>query len=344
MARVKFSRGRYRQLRPLVSTAVVAGLMAALPAAAGAANMYSASSPFNQAIPANPTLDASSATMVQGLSAAAAAKGFPLSVKAWTIPAYTATATTPRYDVSITSRPPGWRLDGTWKAAYHTMVGVPIPAGAAPDPDSDGHMSILDPTSGCEYDFYAAHRAANGTWSAKWGDSLSTSGNGIYADGMSTRASGFALAGMIGPAELQAGQINHALVFSYPYTKAGGPVWPATASDGLSTGANAIPMGARVQLDPSLNLSALGLTGYQLTIARALQQYGMILGDTGGALSLFAINPQSWLTNPYTGVLSGSTYDYLSGIPVNDFRVLATGPQSTRTAPAWTYNGCGTMH
>ena len=46
---------------------------------------------------------------------------------------------------------------------------------------------------------------------------------------MSTRASGFSsVAGLIWPEELRAGEINHALVFAYPFTRSGGPVGLAT--------------------------------------------------------------------------------------------------------------------
>ena len=94
------------------------------------------------------------------------------------------------------------------------------------------------------------------------------------------------------------------------------------------------------ELDPTLNLNTLGLTGYEKTVARALQEYGMILGDTGGALSLFAINSQSYASDPYAGVLPAADYAYLSKIPVNRFRVLNTGPQSN-IAPPMAAPTCG---
>lgn len=473
----------------LTVTAVLGFVTTALaPRNASAAPLYSPTSPFNQPIGEDPTVDPGSSLMVAGLVAARALKGFPIAVREWTIPAYIADASTPRYDVPVTSRPPGWRWDSTWRPAYDTMVDVPIPDHARPDPKADGHMTVLDPASGCQYDLYGADRgtaaivlrpdgdivsewrhpttptawealdddetpptsvpsidyihpagtagrvtevtvgdpppgtapapgrawffantgastrlkvdvvwhgvirastivparrsyrwhsievpaSASGTlkdlrlrftaldggdsnvraahyslstgataWSAKWGNTIRTDGDGIYPDGMSSRASGFSLAGMIWPEELRAGQINHALVFAHPYTKAGGPVWPATAADGLSMFPGAIPIGARVQLDPDLDLDSLGLKPYEKVVARALQEYGMILGDTGGALSLYAISAQSWTDDPYAGLLPAGPYSYLSNIPVDRFRVLATGPQTARTSPPTAFNGCG---
>jgi hypothetical protein len=103
----------------------------------------------------------------------------------------------------------------------------------------------------------------------------------------------------------------------------------------------AIPQGARVQLDPTLNLKELGLTGYELTIAKALKRYGMILGDTGGALSLYAVGAQSWPTDPYPGLLEDDVYTYLSNIPVDRSRVIETGSQKPVTPLAVLPNPCG---
>jgi hypothetical protein len=84
----------------------------------------------------------------------------------------------------------------------------------------------------------------------------------------------------------------------------------------------AIPEGARVRLDPTLNLDRLGLTPYERTIAEALQTYGMYLGDDGGGLALQAINPLSSSGDPYSGLLPDRRYVSLNGIPVNRFQVL----------------------
>jgi hypothetical protein len=78
-----------------------------------------------------------------------------------------------------------------------------------------------------------------------------------------------------------------------------------------------------------------------MTIAKALQRYGMILGDTGGALSLYAVGSQSWATDPYPGLLDDDLYTYLANIPVDRFRVLETGPQKRVTPLALRPSPCG---
>jgi len=187
-------------------------------------------------------------------------------------------------------------------------------------------MTVLDPKRGCEYDFWEAQKE-NGQWSAAWGNALPSGGSGVYARAYSARGSGFAnLAGLIWPQELRARKIRHALMFSYPHTSALGAVAPATETDGQNTRADALPEGARLQLDPSLDLSSLRLRPYERTIARALQRYGMYLGDTGGSLALYAVHPQSYASDRYAGLFPAEAYPDLPSIPVDRFRVLDLGP------------------
>jgi len=294
--------------------------------------LYAATGFFNQVISANPQLDPRSTDFVRMLSRSKKEKGFVLSVKEWTVPAYFAQPTTPRHDVRISGQPPGAHYDRNFvHDVARIMHDVPIPANARPDPMEDGHMTVIDPATRCEFDLYDAKLTATG-WTAAWGNVTSTADSGIYPFGLSTRGTGFApLAGMIWPAELRNRRIDHALVFAYPYTRSGGPMYPATAGDGKTALATALPQGARVQLDPALDLGPLNLTTYERTVAEALQRYGMYLGDTGGALALYAVSPQSFDTNQYAGLLPDEPYVYLNKIPVNRFRVLKTGPQLAQT-------------
>ena len=253
--------------------------------------------------------------MVQSLVSAASSQGFSVAAKNWTVPVYHADSSTPRTSVSLTA---------SWAPA-HVMSGVPIPSNVAPDPSGDGHMAIIDNSSGCEYDFWQAVHNADGSWSAGWANAISTTGSGVFPKGLSARGSGFALgAGLILPSEMATGVISHALVFSYNYTKAGGPVSPATESDGRTTSSGAIPEGARVRLDPTLDLNSLGLSSWQKTIAKALQQYGMILGDSGGGITLYAQNSQSSATGYPWG---DQTYAYLPNSLVSHMQVMAVPAQ-----------------
>jgi hypothetical protein len=275
--------------------------------------LYSPDSPFNARLPRQPAFSSGTSAMIAGLAQTAAEEGARIALRSYTVPLYMAGRHTPHRRVRMTA---SWR-------PRRAMVSVPIPVGAAPDPASDGHLAVIDRSNGCEYDFWRLRR--NGRrWEASWGNALPVRGTGVFPRGYSARGSGFALlAGVVMPRELRRGRIDHALLLSYPYTRAGGPVRPATESDGPTRSRRAIPEGARLQLDPSLDLDALGLSGYERTIARALQVYGAYVGDTGGnGISLYALHPQSTAANPYGAVLPDETYPPLDAIPFDRMRVL----------------------
>ncbi|MFN2468157.1 MAG: hypothetical protein ABR521_08540 [Gaiellaceae bacterium] len=267
---------------------------------------------FERPIPPGAAIDPRSKQLVRSVVEAASDKGFVVALRSFTVAVYVASRATPRRDV---------RLTAPW-APRPVLRSVPIPSGARPDPESDGHLAIVDRRTGCEYDFWQARRTRTGTWVASWGNRIPI-GRRVFPDGLSARASGFSLtAGLITPDELRRGRIDHALVFHYPFTRAGGFVPPATQSDGRSHRRDAIPEGARLQLDPSLDLDKLDLEPYERTIARALQRYGMLLGDTGGAVSLFAAHPHSYEGDAYDGLLPDEDFAALDGILLERLRVL----------------------
>ncbi|MFC2089546.1 hypothetical protein ACFLT1_02125 [Bacteroidota bacterium] len=282
---------------------------------------FKSASPFYNKIGENPEVDPNSETMVGSLIDQSE-QAFLIAVKEWTVAVYFADASTPLHEVALTA---------LW-APKNKMVNVPIPDFAEPDPSGDGHMVIVDENSGCIYDFWEMRYASDG-WKAGWGNVIPGSSKGIFEKGLSARGSGFELMqGLMWPQELEAGVINHALIFSYNHTKAGGPVEPATESDGTSNDEWAIPEGALVQLDPDLDLTTLGLNDYETTIATALQVYGMYCADDGGGLSLYAVNPISSKTNPYENIWGDETYIFLDKIPAGSFRVLKLGTQSDAEA------------
>ena len=290
-----------------------------------------------------------------GLAQAEAQKGFVLTVGEWTVPTYFAAAGTPAATVQLGGAPPQWGLAPNARAyppgssgglparLPSRLNGVPIPAGAVPDPSLDAHMTIVDRAAGCEYDLYGAHRGADG-WHAVWANSTRIDGSGVYPSGLGAKASGFAsLAGLVWPQELRRGRIDHALFFAYPFTRSGGPVSPATASDGRVADAGGLPEGARLQLDPSLDLDRLGLKPYQRTIAEAMQRYGIVLGDTGGAFGLYAVGRQGFSGDPYRGVLPDEDFPSLSPIPIDRFRVVDLPAQQPSPPQRIAPSGCGSF-
>jgi hypothetical protein len=244
-----------------------------------------------------------------------------VSLRQWTVAVYGAAPDTAPTDVA---------LEDDWGSGVTRLAGVPMPAGARPDPAGDGHLSVVQPSTGCVYDLFRA-RGVDGSWAADWANATTAGSSGIYADGGGTRAAGFSAAlGLIWPQELASGHIDHALVFAYPSTRSGAPVAPATRSDGRTTTAGALPMGARLRLDPALDLSTLKLNRAERVIARALQEYGMVLGDTSGGFTLYAAHPMGLGYDPYPK-LFGTTSDWasLARIPKGRLQVLSLpGPAS----------------
>jgi len=291
-----------------------------------ALSLYGPADPFLQPIAADSALSSGSATQVQGIISEAR-RGAQVVVSEWTVPVYVADGSTPTYDIS---------LDAGW-APYSTLIGVPIPDHAVPDPQDDGHLAIIDTETHTEYDFWQLC-GTDGSYDASWGNLLPSDGDGIFAHGYSARGSGFALVnGLIWPHELERGEIDHALLFSYDLTRKGGPVSPATESDGTGSGDDTLPEGARIQLEPSLDVGDLGLDPWEETIARALQTYGAFLGDDGGGFSLYAVHPASFPQGEavYDGLLpvdSEGMAGFSDRFPFEHLRVLAFGAQDDSAA------------
>jgi hypothetical protein len=269
--------------------------------------------PFTERVEQLP-VDPRSRTYVQGM----VDRELVVSLRRWTVPVWFAGPRTPRYDVKLTS---------AWFSGIDTLADVPIPTEAKPDPEADGHMTVVDEKSGCVYDLYRGRRSGD-SWTARWANALPISSTGVYADGLGTRASGFSAgAGLIWPAELERGHIDHALVFAYPVTRRNSYVSPATHPDGESTDLAALPMGARVRLDPTLDLSSLGLSRSERVIARALQEYGMVLADTSGGFTLYAASPLAMSNDPYPKLFhTTSDWAALDRIPLNRLQVTELPP------------------
>ena len=272
---------------------------------------YGAKSPFSTRIPSKARIRSGSVPAVQTLAGVGRELGVSLALRRWTVPVYVAGPRTPVRTV---------RLFASW--APRRSIAVPIPSWARPDESADGHMAILDPAHGCEYNFYQARRSSNDTWTAGWATVLPINGSGLVP-GPSARASGFGLrAGLVTPDDLRRGVIDHALVFSYPYTKAYQKVRPATASADGSNRPDALPMGTHLRLDPSLDLNTLELSRTERTVAVALQVYGMYLADTGPNVTLYAVGAQSFATNPYPEFPPTTPYVDLNRIPLDRLQVL----------------------
>lgn len=273
-------------------------------------------------IPANPVLDSQSAAIAAML--AESGKGQILNTYEYGVKVVDAPSSAPKYDVQFTA---GW-------GDPFGALQVPIPNGTVVPPGSDGHVAIIDRTNNRVFNFWQANFSGS-TKTASYGAMVALDGDGreaisgTYA-GSSTGANLARLAGIIRLSEMQAGLIPHALFFSTD--RAVGPDgssnfrYPAVKTDANKSPGQypaLIPEGARIQLNPSLNIDGMNMTAGEKTIAKALQTYGAYCGDNGGARMAFIAE--------YEGSDPGATYsskgigwDYfgLTGIPWSQLRVL----------------------
>ena len=159
-------------------------------------------------------------------------------------------------------------------------VGYPIPRQAADrgrqrPPHADRRPRHLQALRDVER---AAHQAGlAGRLRARSGDMTS---NALRPDGWtSADAAGLPiLPGLVRYPEVAAGVIDHALRFTAPETR-DAHIYPARHDAGSGSSASLPPMGLRVRLKASFDLSQL--SPQARVIAVALQHYGMILADNG---------------------------------------------------------------
>jgi len=209
---------------------------------------------------------------------------------------------------------------------------APIPVGAMPNPGGDQRMGIIDRVAEMEWGFYDAIDTSSG-WTPDLAATLDLSGSGVrpperdnpWWAGHGPRACGFGIInGLIRTEEVQAGSIEHALVIAYPHIRSRyytAPASTAQATTPLVSPTVGILCGGHIQLDPTLDVTTLGLNPAALAIARALQKYGAFIGDYSGATALYADSSPSAMTY-WKGVLGNLD---AQGIPLNRFRVLQIG-------------------
>jgi hypothetical protein len=154
---------------------------------------------------------------------------------------------------------------------------------------------------------------------------------GIWNHPYGTTATGLPfLGGQISAAELQRGEIRHALGISLVDVESWQIVsWPANRSDGYNPNKapHRIPEGLRFRLDPRVDVNALKLHPVGKMIAKAAQKYGFVVWDKAGGISLRADNPKSYTKagrgDPFPALFRGTpSYAILEGFPWEGLQFL----------------------
>lgn len=220
---------------------------------------FAATSPWNQRIIATPRLDARSPAVARSV----AAERNGVAAFHYGIPIYEADATTPARQVACTK---------AWGRSPFTGYTVRVPAGVVPN-RGNGSFLVLDWSARRTWEFWKAAWDGDRI-TAAWGGQIDLDGNGTERP-TPGHSGGSLLAGLIRVHEMRDGRIPHALAFGSCFAEQRGFRFPAYQSDGAHVGDDAIPVGGRIQLDPTLVLDAIpGLTPGERIIARALQEYG----------------------------------------------------------------------
>jgi hypothetical protein len=287
---------------------------------------FAPTSIWNTPIPQDVQLDPASSRLSAAV-AGMAKQGSALNVDRYSVPVYVAG---PR------QRPVRIVPDVRNPALHAAFARVPLPAGARPAQGTDRHLVVYQPATDTMWEFWKLRREADG-WHCGFGGRMvdvsrnpgyfvreTRNGKPLELPYWGASATGLPLVGgLIMPNELRAHRIDHALALGLPRIRAGIRALPAQRSDGHYAGPQSIPEGARFRIDPSLDLSALGLPPPVLTIARAAQRYGMIVRDGSGAVSLYARDPVNLHPDPYPQLLDGLLpYQVLRGFPWDSLRLV----------------------
>lgn len=272
---------------------------------------------WNSALPVGAPLDPHSADVTADLLKkvdAGSRTGHPPTINTtdYAPPVYTVGWAQPRVRVLLDQRHPALAK------AFET---VPLPASARPASGTDGYLVVWQPSTDTLWEFWRLRRETDG-WHSSWGgrlDRVSTGPGHFTAPNAhwGATASSLPLAGgMITPAELRRGRIDHALAMAVPAPRAVEFSLPAQRTDGPSSCRYAVPEGARFRLDPTLNVNSLGLPAPVATLARAAQRYGIYVRDKSESVSFFAQSAVSLPTDPYPALFGGRpAYELLAHFP-----------------------------
>lgn len=206
-----------------------------------------------------------------------------------------------------------------WGYASESDPGpYPIPWNAPTDRSTDRHVIVVDRGNGWLYELFGASRNPDGSWSASNGAKWNLRTNDRRPERWtSADAAGMPIfPGIVRFDEVEAGWIGHALRFAVNRSQRG-YVWPAShAAGSCALGSDCPPMGLRVRLKRSVDISRF--SPRMQVVLRALQQYGMFVADNSGATSW-------WVAGAPDPRWSDEENLTLGALKGRDFEVVAHG-------------------
>jgi hypothetical protein len=258
-------------------------------------------SPLTVRVSQNPTLDSSSAAVINAMWSGHQSDPGRIQVYSgppppdsndYSQPLYFGHAGDPVYTVSC------YDYGGNCPAKG---VSVHIPKGAQPAGGTDHHIAIRDTVTGKDVMLWLAPipNGNGGSFSVGWGTVISSTGDGLNAVGGS--ASGLSALWALRETDLAHNTVNHAIIVQINGESADGYVYPAVGWDNGFFHANPWPkMGAHFWLDVAPPYAA-GCPQYAVSYLTALNKYGAFFADNGGVSTPFEANFESDVEYTYNG-------------------------------------------
>jgi hypothetical protein len=207
---------------------------------------------------------------------------------------------------------------------------VPVEGGSSKPSKGKGDKHVLLVQEGtCDlYEVYDSKRGRDGSWAAGSGAIFDLGSNALRDDTWtSADAAGLPiLPGLAMYDEVASGVITHALRFTAATTQKA-YVWPARHYASSQTDVNLPPMGIRVRLKSSVDISGYSVANQ--VILTALKTYGMMLADNGSDWFISGAPDRRWDDDD----LHALTQIHGSDFEVVDVSSLMIDPDSGQAAP-----------
>ena len=218
------------------------------------------------------------------------------------------------FDV-VSRKTPGSRVSFEY-ADESNRVRYPIPRNVriegGPQATGDRHAILVDKSTCRLYELYDLRRSSHG-WTAGSGAVWNLRSNHLRPAGWtSADAAGLPMfPGLARWDEVARGRIDHALRFTAPETRRA-YVYPARHYASSSNDPSLPPMGLRVRLKASVNVSSFPRQAR--VVLRALQRYGMILADNGSPWYISGAPNRHWNNDALhsLGRLTGADFEVVN--------------------------------
>ncbi|MCU1451470.1 MAG: hypothetical protein JWP02_3640 [Acidimicrobiales bacterium] len=174
---------------------------------------------------------------------------------------------------------------------YPIPPNAPIEGG--PQSTGDRHVLVVDRDVCKLYETWDSHPQPDGSWHAGSGAVFDMRSNALRPAGWtSADAAGLPiLPGLVRYDEVASGHIDHAIRVTVNATDARW-IWPARHSTGSTSYPSRPPMGLRLRLKATFDIS--GYSPANQVILRALKTYGMIVADNGSSWYISGAPDSRW--------------------------------------------------